>query len=147
MLTERSNQSFEVSRFVGLIDAPWLNLSSLINQPLKKKKKKEATLPKENNNRENSSKIEGKMALQWMILAYVVAAEAGVAILLTLPSPKALKSRIVSLISLILQPSLFVVPFSAFQLLGIFLSLFFRKIYLFILFVIFGCCNLKWGFI
>ncbi|CAA3009516.1 B-cell receptor-associated [Olea europaea subsp. europaea] len=60
------------------------------------------------------------MALQWMILAYVVAAEAGVAILLTLPSPKALKSRIVSLISLILQPSLFVVPFSAFQLLDIY---------------------------
>ncbi|XP_022851056.1 uncharacterized protein LOC111372751 isoform X3 [Olea europaea var. sylvestris] len=59
------------------------------------------------------------MALQWMILAYVVAAEAGVAILLTLPSPKALKSRIVSLISLILQPSLFVVPFSAFQLLDL----------------------------
>ncbi|KAL0355017.1 UNVERIFIED_CONTAM: hypothetical protein Sradi_3948600 [Sesamum radiatum] len=48
------------------------------------------------------------MALQWVILAYVVAAEAAVAIILTLPSPKALKSRIVSLISLILQPSLFV---------------------------------------
>ncbi|KAK6147988.1 hypothetical protein DH2020_018900 [Rehmannia glutinosa] len=60
------------------------------------------------------------MALQWVILAYVVAAEAAVAILLTLPSPKAVKSRIVSLISLILQPSLFIIPFSAFQLLDIY---------------------------
>lgn len=53
-----------------------------------------------------------------MILTYVVAAEAAIAILLTLPSPKPLKSRFVSLISLALQPSLFVVPFSVFQLLG-----------------------------
>ncbi|KAH0659444.1 hypothetical protein KY289_028192 [Solanum tuberosum] len=60
------------------------------------------------------------MALQWMILTYVVAAEAAIAILLTLPYPKALKSRFVSLISLALQPSLFVVPFSAFQLLDIY---------------------------
>ncbi|KAL6495000.1 hypothetical protein OROGR_030919 [Orobanche gracilis] len=60
------------------------------------------------------------MALQWMILAYVVAAEAAVAIILTLPSPKALRSRIASLVSVILQPSLFVVPFSAFQLLDIY---------------------------
>ncbi|CAK9164367.1 unnamed protein product [Ilex paraguariensis] len=60
------------------------------------------------------------MALQWMILAYVVAAEAGLAVLLTLPSPKAIKSRLVSLISLILQPSMFIVPFSAFQLLDIY---------------------------
>ncbi|CAA0831780.1 B-cell receptor-associated 31-like [Striga hermonthica] len=60
------------------------------------------------------------MALQWAILAYVVATEAAVAILLTLPSPKALKSRIVSLISLVLQPSLFIIPFSTFQLLDIY---------------------------
>ncbi|XP_009771818.1 uncharacterized protein LOC107805719 [Nicotiana tabacum] len=60
------------------------------------------------------------MALQWMILTYVVAAEAAVAILLTLPSPKAIKSRIVSLISLTLQPSLFIVPFAGFQLLDIY---------------------------
>ncbi|OIT04721.1 PREDICTED: uncharacterized protein LOC109223565 [Nicotiana attenuata] len=60
------------------------------------------------------------MALQWMILTYVVAAEAAVAILLTLPSPKAIKSRIVSLISLALQPSLFIVPFAGFQLLDIY---------------------------
>ncbi|XP_031111512.1 uncharacterized protein LOC116015548 [Ipomoea triloba] len=60
------------------------------------------------------------MALQWVILAYVVAAEAAVAILITLPSPKALKSRIVSLISLALQPSFFIVPFAAFQLLDIY---------------------------
>ncbi|KAJ8537082.1 hypothetical protein K7X08_035483 [Anisodus acutangulus] len=60
------------------------------------------------------------MALQWMILTYVVVAEAGIAILLTLPSPKAIKSRIVSLISLTLQPSLFIIPFAAFQLLDIY---------------------------
>ncbi|KAM3319487.1 hypothetical protein BC332_08557 [Capsicum chinense] len=60
------------------------------------------------------------MALQWMILTYVVAAEAAVAILLTLPYPKALKNRFVSLISLTLQPSLFIIPFAGFQLLDIY---------------------------
>ncbi|KAH7851367.1 hypothetical protein Vadar_010623 [Vaccinium darrowii] len=60
------------------------------------------------------------MALQWMILTYVVAVEAVVALLLTIPSPKLVKSRLVSLVSLILQPSMFVVPFSAFQLLDIY---------------------------
>ncbi|KAK2664597.1 hypothetical protein Ddye_003171 [Dipteronia dyeriana] len=60
------------------------------------------------------------MALQWMILTYVVAAEAVLAFILTLPSPKLLKSQLVSLVSLILQPALFVVPFSAFQLLDIY---------------------------
>uniref|UniRef100_M1D7G6 Endoplasmic reticulum transmembrane protein n=1 Tax=Solanum tuberosum TaxID=4113 RepID=M1D7G6_SOLTU len=60
------------------------------------------------------------MALQWMILTYVVAAEAAIAILLTLPSPKAIKSRFVSLISLTLQPSLFIIPFAGFQLLDIY---------------------------
>ncbi|KAK9278576.1 hypothetical protein L1049_028148 [Liquidambar formosana] len=60
------------------------------------------------------------MGLQWMILTYVVAAEAAVAILLTLPSPKLLKTRIVSLVSLILRPALFIVPFAAFQLLDIY---------------------------
>lgn len=58
------------------------------------------------------------MALQWMILTYVVAAEAAIAILLTLPSPKLLRNRFVSLVSLILQPALFIVPFAGFQLLG-----------------------------
>lgn len=52
------------------------------------------------------------------VLAYVVAAEAVIALLLTLPSPKLVKSRIVSLISLILQPAIGIVPFAAFQLLG-----------------------------
>ncbi|CAH9061065.1 unnamed protein product [Cuscuta epithymum] len=60
------------------------------------------------------------MALQWVILAYIVAAEAAVAIVLTLPSPKPLRSRIVSLVSLTLQPLLFIVPFAAFQLLDIY---------------------------
>ncbi|KHG12256.1 putative tRNA threonylcarbamoyladenosine biosynthesis Gcp [Gossypium arboreum] len=60
------------------------------------------------------------MALQWMILTYVVAAEAALALLLTLPSPKLLKNRLVSLISVILQPALFIVPFAGFQLLDIY---------------------------
>lgn len=60
------------------------------------------------------------MALQWLILAYVVAAEAAIAILLTIPSPTLLKNRLVSLISLILQPALFIVPFAGFQLLDIY---------------------------
>ncbi|MBA0831028.1 hypothetical protein Goarm_015519 [Gossypium armourianum] len=60
------------------------------------------------------------MALQWMILTYMVAAEAALALLLTLPSPKLLKNRLVSLISLILQPALFIVPFAGFQLLDIY---------------------------
>ncbi|XP_021292134.1 uncharacterized protein LOC110422512 isoform X1 [Herrania umbratica] len=60
------------------------------------------------------------MALQWLILTYVVAAEAAVALLLTLPYPKLLKNRLVSLISLILQPALFIVPFAGFQLLDIY---------------------------
>ncbi|KAL2344155.1 hypothetical protein Fmac_005440 [Flemingia macrophylla] len=60
------------------------------------------------------------MALQWLILTYVVAAEAAVAILLTLPTPKLLRNRITSLFSLILQPSLFIVPFAGFQLLDIY---------------------------
>ena len=58
------------------------------------------------------------MALQWLILTYVVAAEAALALLLTLPSPKLLKNRLVSLISLIVQPALFIIPFAGFQLLG-----------------------------
>ncbi|XP_047338967.1 uncharacterized protein LOC124942492 [Impatiens glandulifera] len=60
------------------------------------------------------------MALQWMILGYILAAEAAVAILLTLPSPKLVKSRVVSLVSLILQPAMFIIPFAAFQLLDIY---------------------------
>ncbi|PIA63729.1 hypothetical protein AQUCO_00201223v1 [Aquilegia coerulea] len=60
------------------------------------------------------------MALQWMILAYIVAAEAGIALLLTLPTPKLIKNQIVSLVSLILQPAMTVVPFAAFQLLDIY---------------------------
>jgi hypothetical protein len=58
------------------------------------------------------------MALQWMILACVVAAEAAVAALLTLPAPRAVRAQIVGLTSLILQPVACVLPFAAFQLLG-----------------------------
>ncbi|KAJ0048848.1 hypothetical protein Pint_16862 [Pistacia integerrima] len=60
------------------------------------------------------------MALQWIILTYVVAAEAAIALLLTVPAPKLLKKRFVSLISFILQPCLFVVPFASFQLLDLY---------------------------
>ncbi|KAJ9141578.1 hypothetical protein P3X46_032099 [Hevea brasiliensis] len=60
------------------------------------------------------------MALQWMILTYVVAVEAVLAAVLTIPSPKLLKYRLVSLVSLLLQPALFIVPFAGFQLLDIY---------------------------
>ncbi|CAO2816536.1 unnamed protein product [Amaranthus hypochondriacus] len=60
------------------------------------------------------------MALQWVILTYIVAAESAIFLLLSLPSPKLLKSRFVSLISLLLQPLMFIVPFAAFQLLDIY---------------------------
>jgi hypothetical protein len=63
------------------------------------------------------------MALQWMILTYVVAIEASIALLLTMPSPKLIKDRLISLISLILQPALFIVPFAGFQFLGGFFML------------------------
>ncbi|RVW34616.1 hypothetical protein CK203_079338 [Vitis vinifera] len=58
------------------------------------------------------------MGLQWMVLGYVVAAEAAIALVITLPSPKLVKSRIVSLVSLLLSPLAGVIPFAAFQLLG-----------------------------
>ncbi|GAV69886.1 hypothetical protein CFOL_v3_13386 [Cephalotus follicularis] len=60
------------------------------------------------------------MALQWMILTYIVTAEAAIAFLLTLPSPKVLKYRLAGLVSLLLQPALFIVPFAGFQLLDIY---------------------------
>ncbi|KAK3151002.1 hypothetical protein QOZ80_3AG0240380 [Eleusine coracana subsp. coracana] len=60
------------------------------------------------------------MALQWMILACVVAAEAAVAALLTLPAPRAVRNQIVGLVSLLLQPVATVIPFAAFQLLDIY---------------------------
>ena len=68
--------------------------------------------------KEEATRRPTKMALQWMILTYLVAAEAVLAFLLTIPSPKLLKKRLVSLVSLVLQPSLFIVPFAGFQLLG-----------------------------
>ncbi|KAE9586091.1 hypothetical protein Lal_00009780 [Lupinus albus] len=60
------------------------------------------------------------MALQWLIISYVVAIEAAIVIILTLPSPKLLRNRIVSLVSLILQPALFIIPFAGFQLLDLY---------------------------
>ena len=70
---------------------------------------------------------ETEMALQWVILAYVVAAEAAVAILLTLPAPKIVRKRIVALVSLLLQPAATIVPFILFQLLGTLCPLLFRQ--------------------
>lgn len=61
------------------------------------------------------------MGLQWVILTGVVAAEALVAALVTLPAPRAVRSRIVALASFLLQPAASVLPFAAFQLLGEFI--------------------------
>ena len=115
-----------------------LALSSQSNGPKRKsqktlEKEEEERIPKnlvvKENQRKNrtsspwkENQRQKKMALQWMILTYLVAAEAVIAVLLTLPSPKLLKYRLVSLISLVLQPALFVVPFAGFQLLGLFFS-------------------------
>jgi hypothetical protein len=115
-----------------------LALSSQSNGPKRKSQKtlgKKRRIPKnlvvKQNQRKNrtsspwkENQRQKKMALQWMILTYLVAAEAVIAVLLTLPSPKLLKYRLVSLISLVLQPALFVVPFAGFQLLGLFFSSF-----------------------
>ncbi|WOL11610.1 hypothetical protein Cni_G20374 [Canna indica] len=59
------------------------------------------------------------MGLQWVILAGVVAAEAVVAALVTLPAPRLIQSRIVALASLIIQPAASIIPFVAFQLLDL----------------------------
>ncbi|RWR75092.1 hypothetical protein CKAN_00345700 [Cinnamomum micranthum f. kanehirae] len=61
-------------------------------------------------------KKKGEMALQWMILSYIVAAEAAIALILTVPLPKLVKSRVVSLVSVLLQPAISIVPFAAFQI-------------------------------
>ncbi|KAJ8646806.1 hypothetical protein MRB53_008554 [Persea americana] len=60
------------------------------------------------------------MALQWMILSYIVAAEAAIALILTVPLPKIVKSRVVSLVSVLLQPAVSIVPFAAFQIMDIY---------------------------
>uniref|UniRef100_A0A0A9GH76 Endoplasmic reticulum transmembrane protein n=1 Tax=Arundo donax TaxID=35708 RepID=A0A0A9GH76_ARUDO len=60
------------------------------------------------------------MALQWMILTWVAAAEAVVAALLTLPAPRAVRYQIVALTSLLLQPFASVLPFAGFNLLDIY---------------------------
>ncbi|WZZ61829.1 hypothetical protein YC2023_061936 [Brassica napus] len=60
------------------------------------------------------------MALQWLILSYVVAAEVAIAVILTLPYPMLVKKRVVSLVSLILQPAASIVAFAGFQLLDLY---------------------------
>lgn len=58
------------------------------------------------------------MGLQWMVLGCVVATEAAIAVIVMLPSPKLVKSRIISLVSIITRPLAGVIPFAAFQILG-----------------------------
>ena len=60
------------------------------------------------------------MALQWLILSYVGAAEVAIAVILTLPYPMLVKKRVVSLVSLILQPAASIVAFAGFQLLDLY---------------------------
>lgn len=60
------------------------------------------------------------MALQWVMLGYVVVAEALVALLLTFPWPRMLKARLVGTVSSILQPAMGIVPFATFQLLDVY---------------------------
>ncbi|XP_062216236.1 uncharacterized protein LOC133916549 [Phragmites australis] len=60
------------------------------------------------------------MALQWMILTWVVATEAVVAALLTLPAPRAVRNQIVALTSLLLHPFASILPFAGFNLLDIY---------------------------
>ncbi|XP_010500370.1 PREDICTED: uncharacterized protein LOC104777761 [Camelina sativa] len=60
------------------------------------------------------------MALQWLILSYVVAAEVVITLVLTLPYPMLIKKRVVQLVSLILQPAASIVAFAGFQLLDIY---------------------------
>ncbi|PKA55599.1 hypothetical protein AXF42_Ash006801 [Apostasia shenzhenica] len=60
------------------------------------------------------------MALQWAILVYVVAAEAAITIILTLPWSRLLKLRVLALASLLLQPAAGIVVFAAFQLLDLY---------------------------
>ncbi|XP_020573285.1 uncharacterized protein LOC110019795 [Phalaenopsis equestris] len=60
------------------------------------------------------------MALQWLILECVVAVEAAIAVLLTLPWPKKIGSRIVPLISMLLQPFATIIPFAVFNLLDLY---------------------------
>ncbi|KAH9314282.1 hypothetical protein KI387_022909, partial [Taxus chinensis] len=60
------------------------------------------------------------MALQWVMLGYVVMAEALIAVVLTMPWPRAWASRIKGYISQLLQASVGILPFAAFQLLDIY---------------------------
>ncbi|XP_010461666.1 PREDICTED: uncharacterized protein LOC104758145 [Camelina sativa] len=60
------------------------------------------------------------MALQWLILSYVVAAEVVITLMLTLPYPMLIKKRVVQLVSLILQPAASIVAFAGFQLLDLY---------------------------
>eukprot|EP00268_Persea_americana_P029365 TRINITY_DN2840_c0_g1_i5.p1 TRINITY_DN2840_c0_g1~~TRINITY_DN2840_c0_g1_i5.p1 ORF type:complete len:273 (+),score=7.03 TRINITY_DN2840_c0_g1_i5:109-819(+) len=74
------------------------------------------------------------MELQWMILSYIVAAEVVIVLMLTVPLPKFVKSRVVSLVSAILPPSVSIVRFAASQATGRPLS------FLMIFFSLVGIC-------
>ncbi|KAK8952438.1 hypothetical protein KSP39_PZI003088 [Platanthera zijinensis] len=60
------------------------------------------------------------MALQWLILEYVVASEVALVLLLTLPWPNPIISQIVSLTSKLLQPLSSLIPFAVFNLLDLY---------------------------
>ncbi|KAG0487358.1 hypothetical protein HPP92_009453 [Vanilla planifolia] len=60
------------------------------------------------------------MGLQWVVLGWVVAAEAAIAIILTFPWPRLVRTRVVALVSLLLQPCAGVLPFAAFQLMDLY---------------------------
>lgn len=81
----------------------------------------------EDKTRRDPEEEEEKMALQWLILSYVVAAEVVIAVVLTLPYPMVVKKRVVSLVSLVLQPAASIVAFAAFQLCGDHTSLFLNR--------------------
>ncbi|PKA65652.1 hypothetical protein AXF42_Ash013066 [Apostasia shenzhenica] len=60
------------------------------------------------------------MALQWFVLECVLVAEAAIAMLLTIPWPKPIKSQIVTFTSYLLQPSGSAIPFAVFNLVDLY---------------------------
>ena len=84
--------------------------------------------------RRRRRRVKGEMELQWMILSYIVAAEVVIVLMLTVPLPKFVKSRVVSLVSAILPPSVSIVRFAASQATGRPLS------FLMIFFSLVGIC-------
>ncbi|KAK6921623.1 hypothetical protein RJ641_012130 [Dillenia turbinata] len=63
------------------------------------------------------------MALEWVLIGYVGAAEATMLLLLTLPLPDALRHRLAAVCRGLLKPFLAVVPYSLFLLMDIYWKL------------------------